>query len=324
MDRRLAPLVLFPTLLLTLAAAGAAPKASSTEWSSLYHQVAGGEEQCQVSRGENLTTLALRKGVKWQWLAARNDIKKPFRLKPGMVLKINTTHIVPAEIDNGLVINLPELMLYYFRDGVYQRRYSLAVGKRTWPTPTGDYAIQNKTRNPTWVVPPSIQEEMAEQGREVIEKVPPGPKNPLGAYWMGTSAPGVGLHATNIPWSVGHFVSHGCVRMLPDDIAELYPQVAIGTPVKIIYRPIKMALTPQGRIYLEVHPNIYRHELDPKSWVEEVARLHRLQDRIDWDRVPTILKAKDGIAYDVTRGAEAPGTRTAQSQGTPQKKPGSE
>jgi L,D-transpeptidase ErfK/SrfK len=324
MDRKLAPLILLPGLLLTLAAAAAAPKASCPEWSSLYHQVAGGEEQYQVNRGENLTTLALRKGVKWQWLAARNDIKKPFRLKPGMILKINTSHIVPAELDNGLVINLPELMLYYFRDGVYQHRYSLAVGKRTWPTPTGDYAIQNKTRNPTWVVPPSIQEEMAEQGREVLEKVPPGPKNPLGAYWLGTSAPGVGLHATNIPWSVGHFVSHGCMRMLPDDIAELYPQVAIGTPVKIIYRPIKMALARQGRIYLEVHANIYRHALDPQGWVEEVARIHGLRDRIDWDRVTSILKAKDGIAYEVTRGAEAPGTRTAQSQGTSQKKPGSE
>ncbi len=157
MNRGLAPLILLSGLLLASAMAAVAPGISSSEWSPLYRQVAGGEELYQVKSGENLTTLALRKGVKWSSLAARNDIKKPFRLKAGMVLQVNTTHIVPAELDSGLVINLPELMLYYFRDSVYQQRFSLAVGKPTWPTPTGNFYIQNKARNPTWLVPPAIQ-----------------------------------------------------------------------------------------------------------------------------------------------------------------------
>ncbi len=174
-----------------------------------------------------------------------------------MVLKINTAHIVPAELHNGLVINLPELLMYHFKNGAYQRRYSLAVGKPTWQTPTGTYKIVEKRTNPTWNVPPSIQEEMEEKGLEVVEKVPPGPKNPLGNFWMGTSACGVGIHATNRPWTVGYYVSHGCIRMLPQEIAQLFPQIEVGTPVKIIYRPIKLALTPQGRVFLEAHPNIY-------------------------------------------------------------------
>ncbi len=81
-----------------------------------------------------------------------------------MVFKINNRHIVPAELQNGLVINLPELRLYYFVNGAYQRRYALAVGKPSWPTPTGNYKICDKRKNPTWNVPPSIQEEMEDRG----------------------------------------------------------------------------------------------------------------------------------------------------------------
>ena len=272
----------------------------------LYHQVAGGEEEYEVSGETSLGILAAGKGVKWTVVARQNGLKSPYKLKKGMVLKINSSHIVPTEGQNGFVINLPELLLYYFVNGTYQRRYSLAIGKPSWPTPTGTYKIVEKRLNPIWNVPPSIQEEMEEQGQEVMEKVPPGPKNPLGKFWLGTSAEGVGIHATNRPWSVGYYVSHGCMRMLPSEIAQLYPQVQIGTPVKIIYRPVKIALTPEGRVYLEAHPNIYQWEFNPKEYVEDMADYYQIRDRIDWDKVPDILKAKEGIAREVTKGAPRP------------------
>jgi L,D-transpeptidase ErfK/SrfK len=218
-----------------------------------------------------------------------------------MVLKINSSHIVPAEISSGIVINLPELKLYYFSQGVYQRRFALAIGRRSWPTPTGEYKIRNKAKNPTWTVPASIQEEMAEMGQEVLESVPPGPENPLGSYWLGTSAPGVGLHATNRPWSVGHSVSHGCMRMLPEDIADLFPLVQVGDPVKITYQPVKMAQTSQGRIYLEAHPDVYGHKQDNRALVENLARVHQLQDHLDWPKIQEVLKTKDGIAHEVSK-----------------------
>lgn len=302
-------------LIILLCWAGGAAAAVAPNSLVLYQLVSGGEEEIEVPPRTTLNRLALEKGVQWQVVARHNDLKKPYRLKPGMILKINHTHIVPAELSHGFVINLPELMLYYFREGTYQRRYALAVGRRSWPTPTGDYHIRNKTRNPTWTVPPSIQEEMANAGQEVLEKVPPGPKNPLGAYWLGTSAPGVGIHATNRPWSVGSSVSHGCIRMLPEEIEQLFPQVEVGLPVKIIYRPVKMALTAEGRIYLEAHPNIYRWKMDAFAQVEELARLHRLEGRIDWDKVPEILKAREGIAQDITKGPppSEPPTTTAES-----------
>ena len=272
----------------------------------LYQQVAGGEQEIEIDKPASLSRLALEKGVRWETVVRQNGLKKPYKLKPGMVLKINNTHIVPAELQNGLVINLPELQLYYFQNGAYQRRYALAVGKPSWPTPTGTYKICEKRKNPTWNVPPSIQEEMEEMGQEVVEKVPPGPKNPLGKFWLGTTASGVGIHATNRPWSVGYSVSHGCIRMLPHEIEQLFPQLEVGAPVKIIYRPIKLALTPQGRVYLEAIPNIYQWELKPMEWVKDMADYYQIADRIDWDKVPPILKARSGLAQDITKVAAAP------------------
>jgi|UniRef100_A0A7C3SL28 L,D-transpeptidase ErfK/SrfK len=267
----------------------------------LYYLVRGGEELLEISQSMDLTRLAQEKGVRWEVVAQRNQLKKPYRLKPGMMLVIDDTHIVPTELSHGLVINLPELKLYHFYQGAYQRRYSLGIGKRDWQTPEGDYFIVNKAKNPTWLVPASIQEEMAEAGREVLDQVPPGPRNPLGPYWLGTSAPGVGIHATNRPWSVGHLVSHGCIRMLPEEIAQLFPLVEVGAPVKIIYQPVKMALTDRGKIFLEAHPDVYRKKVDAMAWVQSLVTAYRLQDRIDWDKVVAVLKAKDGIAREVTK-----------------------
>ncbi|MFA5110532.1 MAG: L,D-transpeptidase [Desulfobaccales bacterium] len=291
-------------VLLLAAVADAAPDAAPP----LYQQLAGGETEIHVEKGMTIGRMAARNGVRWATVVRQNHLKKPFKLNPGMVIKINNIHIVPAELKsgNGLVINLPELNMYHFQSGVCQRRYALAVGKPSWPTPTGTYKIEEKRKNPIWNVPPSIQEEMEEMGMEVVEKVPPGPKNPLGKFFMATSASGVGIHATNRPWSVGSYVSHGCIRMLPDEISQLFPQVEVGTPIKIIYRPIKMALTPEGRVYLEANPNIYQWELQPLDWVKSMAEYYQIEDHIDWSKVPAILKVKDGIAHDITKDANAP------------------
>lgn len=274
----------------------------------LYHQVAGGVETIKVTKRTSVVHLALVRGVRWPVVVGQNHLKKPYRLYPGDTIKINDTHIVPQELKDGLVINLPELNLYYFKDGVYQRRYPLAVGKPSWPTPTGTYKIFEKRRNPVWNVPPSIQEEMEETGQRVVQKVPSGPKNPLGKFYMGTTAEGIGIHATNRPWTIGYTVSHGCIRMLPKEIAKLYPQIAVGTPVKIIYRPIKIALTPEGRVYLEADLNVYRWELHSMDYVKAMAEYYHISNLIDWSKVPGILRRRDGIAYDITKAPNTPAT----------------
>jgi L,D-transpeptidase ErfK/SrfK len=274
---------------------------AAAQGATLYHLVTGGKQDYRVKERPSLTYLARILGLRPWVLSRQTKLKVNTRLKPGTVLKVDTSHIVPTELSQGLVINLPELLLYQFYMGVYQRRYALAVGKRTWPTPTGTYFVIDKRQNPTWNVPISIQDEMWNMGKKVLEKVPPGPNNPLGKYWIGTSADGVGIHATNRPWSVGHFVSHGCIRMLPTEIAQLFPHVEVGTLVKIIYQPVKMALTRQGRIFLEAHPDIYRKKIDYLAYVKKLAKSHQLESRLDWQKVKTILKIREGIAKDVTK-----------------------
>ncbi len=276
---------------------------------TLYHLVTGGEEVIHVEQKESLNFVALKQGLS-PWVMARQTKKKvDTLLKPGTTLKIDTSCIVPTELTDGLVVNLPERLVYLFRQGVYQRRYAIAVGKKTWQTPTGFYKIVNKEENPTWTVPDSIQDEMEDMGMTVLEKVPPGPKNPLGKYWIGTSGENLGFHATNRPWSVGHVVSHGCMRMLPSEIAQLYPQVDVGAPVKIIYQPVKMAMTRKGRIYLEAHPNVYDEKIDYLDYVKQVAKSYQLDSRIDWRKVDTILKIREGVARDITK--EPPASKSA-------------
>ena len=288
------------------ASAGAAPEAPV-----LYRQLTGGEEDYVVQKRDTIGSVAAKKGMRWQTLARINGLKETSRLKPGMVLRINSTRIVPRELEHGLVINLPELSLYHFEKGALKRRYSLGLGRSGWHTPSGRFEIINKARNPTWVVPPSIQRAMEARGEEVVTRVPPGPGNPLGPYWMATSAPGVGIHATNRPWSIGHFVSHGCIRMFTEEIAELFPQIEVGTPVAIVYRTFKLALTPEGRVFLEAHPNSYRKKQDPRGQLEALLREHQLQDRVDWEKVEQVLKAQEGLAVDVTKTLWSSGTKAA-------------
>jgi L,D-transpeptidase ErfK/SrfK len=277
------------------------PGQAAAQGNTLYHLVTGGEEVFHVEKKESLNFLALKQGLS-PWVMARQvKMKVDTLVKPGTTLKFDTSCIVPTELTDGLVVNLPERLVYQFYMGVYQRRYAIAVGRKTWETPTGLYKIVNKEVNPTWTVPDSIQEEMEDMGWTVLEKVPPGPKNPLGKYWIGTSGENLGFHATNRPWSVGHAVSHGCMRMLPSEIEQLYPQVSVGAPVKIIYQPVKMAVTSRGRIYLEAHPNIYDEKINYLDYVKKMAKSYDLESRINWQKVDTILKIKEGVAKDITK-----------------------
>lgn len=280
-------------------------QAQHLETAAIYHEIGGGVVEHEVKKGERLPAVAQRYAVRWRVVAKQNPEVNPDRLKPGTRLKIDHTFIIPAELSDGLVINLPELALYHFEGGQLRRRYALAAGRSDWQTPTGDFKILNKVKNPTWIVPPSIQEEMEELGQPVLVRVPPGPNNPLGAYWMATSAPGVGIHATTRPWSIGHFASHGCIRMLPDEIEELFGQVRVGTPVKIIYKTVKMALTPDRRLYLEVHRDPYRKAPPPLSLVEQLIRQQQWEPLVDWDILHRIVKDRDGVAVDITRKVPA-------------------
>jgi mono/diheme cytochrome c family protein len=149
-----------------------------------------------VSRGESWTTIGARVGVDPAVLARRNGFAVGVPLNPGDVLGIDNRHIVPGNAEGDeLLINLPQRMLFDYRQGAVRASYPIAVGRPDWPTPVGSFSIVAMESNPTWDVPVSIQEEMRNAGKPVVKTVPPGPDNPLGA--LDPSEPRVTLRIEN-------------------------------------------------------------------------------------------------------------------------------
>lgn len=265
----------------------------------LYRAIEEREVTYTVRSGDNLHLIAGRHGVGWRVVAEQNGLPPPYKLRAGQTLTIRSRWIVPTPTE-GILINLPEARLYLFREGTLHRIYGLGMGMPTWKTPEGDFIIRSKAYKPTWHVPPSIQREMADQGKEVKTIVPPGPDNPLGEHWLQLSQPGYGIHGTIAPASIGQFRSHGCIRVHPDDMAELYDLVEKGTPVAIRYAPIKLARTEDGRIFLEVHRDIYKQAPWSMETLRRAAAAHGLMERIDWKKAEAVLHEKSGQAEEVT------------------------
>ena len=130
--------------------------------------------------------------------------------------------------------------------------YPISIGRMDWATPLGRTRVVAKARNPSWYVPESIRAEHAAAGDPLPRIVPPGPKNPLGTRAMRLGIPGYLIHGTNRPAGVGMRVTHGCIRMFPEDIGFLFDEIAVNTPVRIINEPVKIGWD-GDEIVMEVH-----------------------------------------------------------------------
>lgn len=259
-----------------------------------------------VKKHENIRLVAAKLGVTREQLIKMNGLSPKSSLKPGQELSYNNRKIIPKTVNYGIIINIPDKTIYYFKNGKIQRVLPVALGvpvknkKYDWETPTGRFKIVAKIKNPKWTVPPSIQDEMEEKGETVITEVPPGPKNPLGHYAMRTSLPGILIHSTTSPGSVYSFASHGCIRVYPTEMESFFKEVAVRTPGEIIYRPVKLAVTENGRIFLEVHKDVYRMAKNLNIEAKRLIEKENLADRVDWNKVNSVIKKKDGVAEDIT------------------------
>ncbi len=218
--------------------------------------------------------------------------------------------ILPQVRNAGIVINLAEFRLYhfldkkellgdslnYFKEKVksgepelgFVRTYPVGIGDEIWNSPVGSFRIIEKRVKPTWYIPPSLISKY-----HPIKVVPPGPTNPLGDYFMGIGD-AYGIHGTDNPWSVGRMVTHGCIRLYPEDIEFLFPTVAEGTPVQIVYEPVKIGFL-NGTIYVEVHKDIYGKISDFKEYgYERLANLG-LMEAVEPDRFEAELEKKSGM-----------------------------
>ncbi len=217
----------------------------------------------------------------------------PWIPEPGLRLSIPTEWILPPTKYQGVLINLPELRLYRFfpRIGMV-KTYPVGVGDMGWETPEGVYRVVNRKVHPTWVIPPFLRKKYN------TTIIPPGPNNPLGKYWIGLSRKGYGIHGTNFPWGVGRLVSHGCIRLYPEHIAQLFQEVPVFTPVEIIYEPVKFGVK-NGEIFLEVHPDLYGKIGDMEEYTRKRMQELGLFDYISMDDVKEALQQENGVPVRV-------------------------
>jgi len=214
----------------------------------------------------------------------------------GAWLVVPTRWVLPAFLDKGIIINVAELRLYYFiKAGVDSvvKTFPIGIGDTDWPTPLGNFKVGEKRKNPAWYVPPSLKEKYR------VNVIPPGPENPLGEYWIRLSNSSYGMHGTDIPWSVGRLVTHGCIRLYPEDIEHLFQEVQPGTPVEIIYEPVKIGVL-EGRIYAEVHRDVYQLIDDFVEYGYRRLQEEGVARRVDIEKFQKLLERKDGMPVDVS------------------------
>lgn len=267
----------------------------------------GGRTVYEVKAGDTLATIGARFGVARATLIEMNELTSPYRLAAGQSFVIDNTHIAVANPYVRVTINIAQRMLV-LSDGERARAYPITVGRRSWPTPVGGFTIISKETDPVWDVPVSIQREMEQQGKPVITRMEASPANPLGRHWLGLSLSGIGIHGTNAPSSIYAFASHGCIRMHPDDVADLFPRVSVGTAGVLIYQPVIMAVI-DGRVWVEAHPDAYRRLGDPMESLREAADRAGLGAVIDWALVGELVQQRRGRAVDVTMAPSSALTR---------------
>jgi len=208
---------------------------------------------------------------------------------------VPTQYVLPNAPRQGVVLNLAEKRLYYFLSSGEVVTYAISIGREGWSTPLGSFSIASKVKDPTWTPPASIRAEHAAQGDILPAVVPAGPDNPLGQYAMRLSAKGYLIHGTNKPWGLGMDVSHGCIRMYPEDIEELYPKVPVKTPVTIVNQPFKVGWHGDD-LYLEVHATDEDKSRSPSEAIP--ASIADAQGvNVDWDEVRRAINENTGLPH---------------------------
>ena len=222
---------------------------------------------------DTFVKLARQYNLGFEELKQANPDVDPWLPGEGTQLVLPTQFVLPSAPRQGVVINLPELRLYYYPENDPGRviTHPVSIGRMEWQTPLGRAQIVAKAEKPAWYPPESIRAEHAADGRPLPRVVPPGPDNPLGDYAMRLSIPGYLIHGTNKPSGLGMRVTHGCIRMFPEDIEGLFGIVPIGTPVHIVNQPFKLAWSANG-YYLEAHPPLEEENVDGAWAMTQLTR----------------------------------------------------
>lgn len=249
--------------------------------------------------------LARRFDIGFQELVIANPTVDPWLPGEGTQVVIPTRYILPDAKREGMVLNLAEMRLYYYPKSTngkpkYVHTYPISIGRGDWATPHSSTRIIAKTKDPTWYPPESIRKEHEEKNDPLPPSVPPGPDNPLGKYALRLALPGYLIHGTNEPRGIGMKVTHGCIRLHPKDIEDLFNRVSINTPVTIVNQPYKLAWH-RGKLYAEMHPNEGDEtESNSRHLTKFVHAIIAATDsnknyKVNWELANRLAKNKSGL-----------------------------
>lgn len=335
------------TALLALLGASIAAHAELYELPPDGSDVVGTVTTTRARSDDTLVDIARRHGLGYEDIVRANPDVDVWLPGEGTAVTLPTQYVLPPGPRRGLVLNLAEYRMYYFPEprgdeaGVVMT-WPMSIGRMDWATPVGRTRIVSKMQNPSWYPPDSVRKEHEEEGRPLPRIVPPGPDNPLGEFAMRLSLPGYLIHGTNRPAGVGMRVTHGCIRMFPEDIEFLFGKLDVETTVRILNEPVKVGWKGE-KLVMEVHraldeaPVAVDEETDGMTVVEatsgqvapEAALLPPARSNLtaltvrfveatstrpgelDWDFAENLLERADGIPATVGKTIKNAATSAA-------------
>ena len=268
--------------------------------------VLGKTSTYRVRDGDTFLDIARYYDLGYNEIVDANPGVDPWVPPVGTTLVLPTEWILPCCTYEGVVLNIPEMRLYLYRrtkgdsKTLVVNTFPVGLGRDDRRTPRGRFTVRGKTVNPTWIIPESIRAEHIKESGDHRTKIPGGdPDNPLGRYRLELTLPRYTIHGTNIPWGVGMQVSHGCARLYPEDIEQLYPLVAVGTRGEFVYQGVKVG-TRRGTMYVEVHRDIYGYEPKRQGAARVALKRRGLDARVDEQALATALKEARGTPVSIS------------------------
>lgn len=290
--------------------------------------VVGQLQVTHVQGEDTLSDIARRFNLGYEEIVRANPGVDPWLPGVGREIVLPTQFVLPDAPREGLVINLAQLRMFYFpkaKAGEPRRviTHPIGIGKIGWSTPVGTTKVISKVKNPTWHPPASVRKEHREAGDPLPAKVPPGPDNPLGTHMMRLGWTSYLIHGTNKPYGVGMRSSHGCLRFYPEDIAELYDKVPIGTKVTVVNQPFVFGW--QGdALYVQAFPVLEDDEREHPSAAEALlntaisdAMWQKVKAHgaaVDLELVNALVTQPRGIAVPVSKQGVDVASFVAQSR----------
>jgi L,D-transpeptidase ErfK/SrfK len=292
--------------------------------------VVGADTHIKTVFKDTLLDIARRNSLGYYEIIRANPGVDMWLPGEGTDVMLPGRRILPPGPHEGIVVNLPEHRLYYYPKPKKGEKpvvitYPVSIGKMDWKTPIGETRVIQKEKHPNWYPPESVRKEHIANGDPIPAVVKAGPDNPLGDYAMRLAA-GNGtylIHGTNNPMAVGMAITHGCVRMYPEDVAALFPLIPVGTKVWLINEPVKVAFV-DGELLLEAHPQVDEEGQNTATDPD----LNLLSEKLDqalgsttaaihWDFAKEALQAANGIPTVVGLEADPDPGPSAASASTP-------